>query len=82
MVGLVLAALAATGLCQEDGLNPLLGRGRFGARQVGIKIALTGGSLAAQRYATRHRPRARRLLAVLNLAQAAALGAVAGRNWR
>jgi hypothetical protein len=63
-------------------LNPVLGRGQFGRRQVGIKIALTGGSIGAQAFGVRRWPWMRRVFVVANVATAGALAGVAARNER
>lgn len=68
-------------------INPILGTGRFGARQAGVKLAIFGGSMLAQRLLLRGHEHAeierrRRALAKLNFAIAAGTGAVAARNWR
>ena len=60
--------------------NPLLGRGRFGVRQAGIKAGVVGVSVAAQTLLVRRR--AEKPYAVANFAAAAALGAVAAHNLR
>ena len=63
-------------------LNPVLGTGRFGGRQVGIKSAVVGSGIAAQYVAVRQYPRHRKVATVVNFALAAATTAVAVRNWR
>lgn len=62
--------------------NPILGRGRFGARQASIKVAGTAALLAIQYRAVRDRHGARRVAAIANFAAAGALCFVAARNYQ
>jgi len=61
--------------------NPLLGSGRFGARQLTIKSGIIVGWQFAAWAVTRHNPKARRRLAWLNIGAAAAISGVAIRNY-
>ena len=63
-------------------LNPVLGTGRFGGRQVGIKVGVVGSGLAAQYIAVRKHPQHKRVATIVNFALAAATTGVAVRNWR
>lgn len=63
-------------------LNPVLGRGHFGARQLAIKSALVGGSIAFQRWSIARHPGRRRAFTILNFASSAGFAAIATRNWR
>jgi len=63
-------------------LNPVVGRGPFGARQVAVGAAITGGALAAQWLVLRRHPEMRRAFVVSNAAAAGAHGVAAWRNWR
>lgn len=60
-------------------LNPVLGRGAFGPRQLAIKAGITTSLLVAQRH--RVFKRHRRLFTVANFAVAGVTLAVAGRNY-
>lgn len=61
--------------------NPVLGRGNFGARQVGVKIGLMSGVAVVEWIAVRktHRDRA---LTWTNFAAAGVTAGVASRNMR
>lgn len=61
-------------------INPVLGRGQFGARQAAIKGALLSSALAAECIAAHHAPKAWKPLALINAASAVTLGIVAARN--
>ena len=63
-------------------LNPVLGRGRFGRRQAGIKLGVAGGWLVGQEVLRRRVPESARAITVVNLAGAGGLGVVAVGNWR
>lgn len=63
-------------------LNPVLGRGPFGRRQIAIKGSLFAVNLALQREILRRNPSARRKLAITNFIVAGALGTVAATNLR
>ena len=63
-------------------INPVLGRGTFGPRQVGIKLSGAAAVSAASWVLARRSPRACRWAARLNFIQAGAIGAVAARNWK
>lgn len=56
--------------------------GRFGAKGVGIKLGVAGGTLLLQRAILRRNPKAGSGLAIANLAGAGVFGSVAARNWR
>jgi hypothetical protein len=60
--------------------NPVLGRGSFGTRQVGIKAALTAGQLVIQWRLIRHHPGVRKVAIIANFSAAAVLTVVAVRN--
>ena len=61
--------------------NPVLGRGRYGARQASIEFAATGAALVVEEMAARHRAPAKHM-AITNLATGAVLGGIAVRNTR
>jgi hypothetical protein len=61
-------------------LNPVLGRGTFGARQTGIKISISAGMLTAQWWAMLRHPELRHGFARSNFIAAGALGGVAVGN--
>lgn len=63
-------------------LNPVLGRGRFGARQIGIKAAIVGGWQVAQWLVVRRWPETRRAATFVNYTAAAGTGAVAVGNYK
>lgn len=63
-------------------LNPVLGYGDFGARQVSIKLAITSAVLGAEWLLMRKHPEMRRPWTRFNYAAAGVTGAVAARNWR
>lgn len=79
------AVVAASGLDVASSwgrheLNPLLGVGSFGGRQMGIKAASVGCSMvAADRLTVGRR---RKWVTVANFALAGGLSFVAARNWR
>ena len=81
-VGMLAAATAADIYSSRGGyeLNPILGRGQFGARQAGIKIGAVVGLATVQRLVLRRHPRAERSFVVANVASGAATGLVAYRN--
>ena len=61
--------------------NPLVRAGqRFSYGSLAIKLGALGGGLAAQHYILRKAPEQVPLFASANLAAAAMLGVVAGRN--
>lgn len=63
--------------------NPLLHAGsHFSYGSLAIKLGGLGGSIAAQHYLLRKSPELTPVAASTNLAAAAVLGAVAGRNMR
>lgn len=59
--------------------NPILGRGRFGNRQIAIKSALTGGLVITQYLVMRHRQDDSKA-AIVNFAIAGGLTGVAISN--
>ena len=61
-------------------LNPLLGRGPFGARAVGIKAGISTGGIAIQYFILKHHPAAARKAAFINFAMAGLTGGTATRN--
>lgn len=63
-------------------LNPVLGRGRFGVRQVSIKAAIVGGGLLVQWIALRKHPEHKRKVAFINYSVAGATSIVAIRNYK
>lgn len=63
-------------------LNPVLGRGHFGARQIGIKLAIVGGWQVAQWIIVRRWPETRRAATYVNYGTAMGTGAVAVGNYR
>lgn len=63
-------------------LNPVLGRGRFGGRQMALAGGITGGLMLTQWLVVRRNPQAERPAAVANFAAAGLHGWVAQRNWR
>ena len=63
-------------------LNPVLGRGQFGARQIGIKLAIVGGWQVAQWLIVRRWPETRRAATIVNYGAAVGTGAVAWRNYQ
>lgn len=80
------AADVATSVGRHE-LNPVLGSGRFGARQVTIKAAIVGGSLLAQRLMLRSHDHAtvakrKRIFARMNFIMAGVTGVAAISNAR
>lgn len=63
-------------------LNPLLGRGPFGSRQVMTKGAIVGSLILSEWLVMRKRPETRRAWAYTNYAIAGATTGIAVRNWR
>jgi hypothetical protein len=63
-------------------LNPVLGRGTFGARQAAIKGISLAAILASQEAIARRTPAKAKYFALGNLAGAAVLGGAAWRNER
>ena len=62
-------------------MNPVLGQGRFGVGQAGMKIGLVSAAMAGQFFLMRHHGgRAAAGFAAVNLASAGVLGAVAYHN--
>jgi len=80
-VAALVAASTADGAASwgRQELNPILGRGRFGARQAGIKTGITGGALLVQWLACRRHPGRRSWFTWVNVGTAGAMGAAAGR---
>jgi hypothetical protein len=64
--------------------NPALrgADGRFGAKAIGLKLGVAGGTLLVERIILRKDPRAGVAIGVANLASAGTFGALAARNWR
>jgi len=69
----------------KDELNPALAGngGTFGVKGALLKAGITGGVIALEALVLRHGPSKglSRALAVLNFESAAAIGAMAARNW-
>lgn len=63
--------------------NPMLrsADGRFGARGVSIKLAITGAMIVPQMFIMRQSPGAQRLFTIANFAQAGLYTSVAIRNY-
>jgi hypothetical protein len=62
-------------------LNPVLGRGPFGTRQVAISASIVGGIELTKWVLARRYPRSR-VVRAMSLVPAALRGGVAARNWR
>lgn len=62
--------------------NPILGRGPFGARQLGIKTGITLGLVVAERVAVRRHPWLRVPFTVANIVGSAVLVQAAVQNER
>lgn len=62
-------------------LNPVLGRGQFGARQAAISAGITGGLLLLERPLVRHHPSLRKPLTVVNFVVSGIRFGVAAQNW-
>jgi hypothetical protein len=78
-----LAAATAADIASSVGqyeLNPVLGRGRFGGRQIGIKLGIVGGSTLLQSIIVRRHPEYGKGFAYGNLGVGAVTGAVAVSN--
>ena len=61
-------------------LNPVLGRGRFGGRQIGIKVGVLGSAALVQLIIAGRHPEYGKPLAYVNLGYSAVTGAVAVSN--
>lgn len=61
-------------------LNPILGRGQFGGRQVSIKTAIVGGALVGQWWISRKRPRYEKAFVFANFGVAGVTGVAAWKN--
>lgn len=61
-------------------LNPVLGRGPFGARQAATSLAISGGVIVAAEALGRRYPKLRKPLAVTLFIAAGVRGGVAARN--
>jgi len=82
----MLAAAGAVDAASSYGraeVNPVLrgAGGRFSAKSVGIKAAITGGGLLAQWLIVRKNPETAGKLAIVNVGMSGALGGVAAYNW-
>lgn len=75
------AADVATSIGHQE-LNPVLGRSRFGGRQIGIKVGIVGGSALLQTLILKRRPHYATGLAYGNITAGALTGAVAVSNAR
>ena len=62
-------------------MNPVLGRGQFGARQIGIKIGLVSGIAIGQWLIVRHHPKQAKALAISDFAISGVTMGVARHNW-
>ncbi len=63
-------------------LNPILGRGDFGHKQLLIKSSITTSSLLTQHFILRRHPRHRKLATIINYATSVGFTLLATRNWR
>lgn len=63
-------------------LNPVLGRGSFGARQATVKVSLAAGLIGAEYLVIRRWPRTERAWRWVNWIAAGTTTAVAVRNYR
>lgn len=63
-------------------VNPVVGRGPFGARQAAVSLGITGVWLLAQRPIVKHWPETRKVLEWFNFGGAALHTGVAIHNWR
>jgi hypothetical protein len=63
-------------------MNPILGRGTFGAQQEATKSLLVGGIILAEWLILRHYPTHHRAAAIVNFAAGGVTTGVAVRNWR
>jgi hypothetical protein len=63
-------------------LNPVLGRGPFGGRQIGIKLGIAGGAMLVESLIVRRHPECGKAFAYGNLAHGAVTGAVAASNMK
>ena len=75
------AADAASSLGMYE-INPVLGRGSFGPRQMAVKGAALTGTLAAQTWLLRKHPRYAGTFAVINYISAGAFTGAAVHNFR
>lgn len=62
-------------------LNPLLGEGRFGAKQMTIKLSLSAALLASEWLILRKHTAWRKTFTALNYVAGGATFGVAARNW-
>lgn len=82
-----LAALAVASVADivssygQQELNPVLGQGRFQARQVGVKLSLTGGLVLVELLVRHRRPETSRSWSYANYAASGVAGAASVRNW-
>lgn len=63
-------------------LNPVLGRGTFGAKQTAIKFSITGGLVLVEYLVHRKTDKFDKAFTVINFAGTGVLAAVAVRNTR
>ena len=63
-------------------LNPVNGRGPFGARQAGTSAAITGVTILAERLIVHRWPKAAGALRWCNVGLSIEHGAAAAHNWR
>lgn len=75
-------AADAASSCGMYEMNPLLGRGPFGARQAALKFGVAGAVLVVEEIAARRAPGVVKPAAAMNAGAAAAFGVMAARNWR
>jgi hypothetical protein len=61
--------------------NPILGNGKFGLRQTGIKAGITGGSILTEWLWLRKHPKDHKIFMILNLSSSGALIGVSIHNW-
>jgi hypothetical protein len=70
-------ALSSRGMIEQ---NPILGRGPFGARQIGIKVSMGGALVAAEMLIIRRFPQTRRAFTWTNFIASGGTSAVAWHN--
>jgi hypothetical protein len=62
-------------------MNPVLGRGQFGGRQIAIKSGIAAGVLLAERMILRKHPETQKFWTWANYGTGTVIAAVAVRNW-
>lgn len=63
-------------------INPIVGRGTFGARQAAVSAGIIGGALAAEIVTLRKFPKMKKTFTIVNFAIAGTHGAAAVKNFK